>query len=103
MIYSSEIKFYPWWQYYHSAQINNFPNQENELLALVNRCDEKYDFHWEREWRIVGDLEFELNDVYCGLCSEDCIRYFESKFRLKFIDPYWGMNQIIDKLVEKPK
>ncbi|MBA7678327.1 hypothetical protein ES703_86600 [subsurface metagenome] len=68
----------------------------------MNRCDETIDFHWEREWRIVGNLKFDLNDIYCGLCPEGDISYFENKYvPVKFISPYWGINKILDKLVGK--
>ncbi len=71
-----------------------------KLLALVNRCDDTMDWHWEREWRIVGNLEFGLNDIYCGLCPPEDISHFEKNYRpVKFISPYWGINKILDKLV----
>ena len=73
-----------------------------KLLALTTICDEGNDWHWEREWRIVGNLEFKLNDIYCGLCPEKEIPYFESKYApVIFISPYWGINKILDKLVKK--
>lgn len=78
------------------------PEQLCKLLALVSVCEEGNDWHWEREWRIVGDLKFDLNDIYCGLCPEDDISYFEAKYApVKFISPSWGINKILDKLVGK--
>ena len=79
----------------------NQPSDEVcKLLALVTLYDEKVDFHWEREWRIVGDLEFQLDDIYCGLCLEEDIPQFERNYSpVKFISPYWGINKILDKLV----
>ncbi len=71
-----------------------------ELLALVNRCDKDMDFHWEREWRFVGNLVFTLENIYCGLCPEEDIADFERKYSpVTFISPYWGINKILDKLV----
>jgi len=91
----------PLWKLYDIATKDNFLQEENKVLALVNKCDEAIDFHWEREWRIVGNLEFELDDIYCGLCPEGDIPYFEGKYRVKFTDPHWGINKILDKLVGK--
>lgn len=72
------------------------------LLALVNVYDERMDFHWEREWRIAGDLVFSLDDIYCGLCPQDDIDGFESSYEpVKFISPHWGINKILDRLVSK--
>lgn len=82
------------------------PEDLCRLLALVNICEKgekgekDNDWHWEREWRIVGDLEFKLNDIYCGLCPEENISDFENKYKpVIFISPNWGVNKILDKLV----
>lgn len=89
----------PLWQLYNNSKANGFSAAEYKVLALINRCDENVDFHWEREWRIAGDLKFRLDDIYCGLCPKEEIPNFESKYGVKFIDPYWGINKILDKLV----
>lgn len=74
-----------------------------KLLALVTLCEKKNDWHWEREWRIVGDLEFKPTDIYCGLCPEEEIPHFENKHEVMFISPSWGINKILDKLVNSSK
>lgn len=81
----------------------NQPSDEVcKLLALVNVYEERVDFHWEREWRIVGDLVFSLDDIYCGLCPQEYIDVFESLYQpVKFISPDWGINKILDRLVNK--
>lgn len=72
------------------------------LLALINFCYEGNDWHWEREWRIVGNLDFSLENVYCGLCQEEDIPYFSNKYKpIKFIDPRWGSKRILDELVKQ--
>lgn len=80
-----------------------------KLLALMTLCEEKgsnrekdNDWHWEREWRVVGDLIFDLRDIYCGLCPEQYISYFRDNYKqVPFIDPYWGGKRILDELVKK--
>ena len=75
-----------------------------KLLALVNSCDDMIDFLWEREWRLVGDLQFIVSDLCCGVCPEYEIDYFEGKYRkVPFISPDWGINKILDKLVNLSK
>lgn len=70
-----------------------------KLLALVSRSNKGFDFHWEREWRIVGDLQFDLKDIYCCICPSGEIEYFEKKFKpVTFIDPLWQEGVIRDKL-----
>ena len=92
---------HPLWLLYKEAKERRF-SDDNKLLALVNKCDEAVDFHWEREWRIVGNLEFDLNNIYCGLCPEEDIPHFKNDYpEVNFISPYWGINKILDKLVMK--
>ena len=69
------------------------------LLALVNSLAEHNDWHWEREWRTVGDFHFDTQNAYCGLCPQSHIRYFELAYGLPFIDPGWTIGQILDRLV----
>ncbi len=96
--------FDPLWRLYNDAKERGFSLRDNKVLALVNKCDEELDFHWEREWRIVGNLQFKLNDIYCGLCPEEDIPHFEKNYsQVIFIDPCWGINKILDKLVNLPK
>ena len=72
------------------------------LLALVTICEKYNDWHWERDWRIVGNLEFKYKDSYCGLCPEEDIAYFGNKYtEVRFISPYWRSNRILSKLVGK--
>jgi len=79
------------------------PNKMLKLLALTTLCDEGNDWHWEREWRIVGSLKFEYYDIYCGLCPEDNIEYFKSKYPVTFIDPRWDLNQLLAELVKRER
>ena len=72
------------------------------LLALVSLCKEGNDWHWEREWRIVRDFQFNLSDIYCGLCPEEDIEHFEKNYPpVKFISPDWSTNKILAKGVGK--
>lgn len=83
-------------------QENNANSKVCKLLALTTLCEEGNDWHWEREWRIVGDLKFEFGDIYCGLCPEQDISFFRDKYKqVRFIDPFWGANKILDELVKK--
>lgn len=102
VFYVSKIIFDSLWKAYKNAKERNFDQGDNKFLALVNYCDEQMDFHWEREWRVVGNLDFELSDVYLAFCPEKHMADFEEKFNeLTFIDPKWGIYQILEKLVKK--
>ena len=94
----------PLWQLYRplcDKDIEQSSGKMCKLLALVTVCEEGNDWHWEREWRIAGNLEFDLNDIYFGLCREEDIPYFETKYCIKFISPYWKINKLLEKLVKK--
>jgi hypothetical protein len=92
------------WKIYEDTEAEEFPLRQCRFLALVNRCDSEIDFHWEREWRVVGDLEFSLDDIYCGLCPEEDISYFERTYhQITFLSPRWKINKILDRLVNKDK
>lgn len=74
------------------------------LLALTTICEDGNDWHWEREWRIVAGLSFKYEDVFCVLCPQDDISFFEDRYDgITFIDPHWRMNRLLDELVNKAK
>ena len=76
--------------------------EECRLLALTTLCEAGNDWHWEREWRVVGNLQFALDDIYCGLCPEDEIVDFEYGYEpVVFIDPRWSSGRVLNKLVAK--
>lgn len=59
------------------------------------------EFWWEREWRHQGHLRLPRQVI--GLCPEDEIDDFEEMTeeaftRFTFIDPRWGLEQIIARL-----
>jgi len=100
----------PLWQLYWKVKKNEFHEKLHKnacrTLALVTLCDDrkdaKSDWHWEREWRIVGDFHFGLDQIYCGICPESEIPYFETNYRpVRFIDPYWRHDRIVDEIVKK--
>jgi hypothetical protein len=95
----------PLWQLYWPLCDEDVKQSSDEvcnLLALVTVCDERNDWHWEREWRIVGNFKFKLENIYCGFCPEEDIEYFERKYPpVKFISPNWSENKILAKGVGK--
>jgi hypothetical protein len=99
VFYTTKDIAYPLWSLYKP---DNTPPMTCKLLALVTLCDDNIDFHWEREWRVVGNLVFNLKDIYCGLCPAEEIDEFEQRYpTVKFISPHWGINKILDALVGK--
>lgn len=60
-----------------------------------------YDFHWEHEWRHVGNFGFEWKDVIFGLCEDELIDEMEQSFegQIRFISPFMGLEEIIGRLM----
>ncbi|HLP91163.1 MAG TPA: hypothetical protein VK184_21615 [Nostocaceae cyanobacterium] len=76
------------------------------ILPFINAMNEKYDFSWEREWRINGDLEFELNDLVCVILPEDkesSLKQNLAKKGIAVISPGWTYEQIANELVKQQK
>lgn len=73
------------------------------------------EFWWEREWRHLGSLRFEYEEIALGLCPEDRIEEFERYMRrlasrrrvptaetIRWMDPRWGMEKMIAVLAGVP-
>jgi hypothetical protein len=90
------------WECFREAKKNGFEdNGASSFFPFVNKVNERVDFSWEREWRIVGDFQFELSDVFLGLCPETRIEEFEDAFSdIAWVSPRWGRDRIISKLRE---
>ena len=90
---------------FHRTEEEGFEESSiTKLLPFINIFGKKanggiYDFHWEREWRVGGDIVFTHADVMVGLCPEDEIQAFQHDFpEVTFISPCWGLDQIITHL-----
>ncbi|WPD23024.1 MAG: abortive infection system antitoxin AbiGi family protein [Candidatus Electrothrix scaldis] len=83
---------------YNIAEKGNFRQGKlRRILPYLNAMHERYDFTWEREWRIKGDLVFTPKDIVCVILPEQ-----ENKWRKKFtlrgipiISPGWSYEKII--------
>ena len=96
--------------------VEKYPDQAKQILPLISVFGYKIkgpfakapegeiDFRWEREWRypyIEGPFNFDVDDVFIGLCPHDEINYFEELFQpVAFIDPYRNMKWYATKLID---
>jgi hypothetical protein len=61
-----------------------------------------YNFMWEREWRIKGDLADVKKHVKFCLCPESEIDFFEKTFAgITFVDPFFNPRQIEKRLKDR--
>ena len=58
---------------------------------------EGYDFAWEREWRVLGNLEFEAGDVVCVILPEDEEELAQEflKRGIPVVSPGWSVDRIV--------
>lgn len=82
----------------------NHYNDFKDVLYLFDKfgktyVGKDYNFMWEREWRVKGDLNNVRNHVKFALCPESDINYFEQKYPgIPFVDPFFNHRQIEHKL-----
>jgi hypothetical protein len=86
------------------------PNVGNGLLwrmlPFINVMHDGHDFSWEREWRILGDLAFEANDVVCLIMPEGADeknRKVMAKNGIAVISPGWRYEQIVAELAKQQR
>ena len=63
-----------------SKEHNFHKGKLRRFLPFLNAMHEGYDFTWEREWRVLGDLDFDPKDVICIILPEDGEREWKRKF-----------------------
>ncbi|MBD1931722.1 MULTISPECIES: abortive infection system antitoxin AbiGi family protein [Cyanophyceae] len=83
-------------------------------FSLINKIGDNYDFTWEREWRVNGDLEFEYTDIV-AILAQDLEKFNqrckttiqEGKFKeiesIPIINPAWSYEDIIEQMSTKIK
>lgn len=90
---------------------NQYPNEIIRYYALVNVMCSRYDFSWEREWRMCGDLRFGYEDIVAIIADEP--DEFEETYshrlssasaqcisRIPVFKPNWSYEEIIMKMSE---
>jgi hypothetical protein len=79
---------------------NKFSGRTWPLLPLVNVMHNGHDFAWEREWRVIGDVEFGYEDLVCVILPEGEYKLRERMARIGVpaIDPTWCYEKVILEL-----
>jgi len=75
------------------------------LFPFLNAMHEKYDFSWEREWRVLGNLSFTAGDIVCVILPEndEKFRMAATEFGVPAIAPGWSYEKIIMELSKQQK
>jgi len=76
------------------------------MIPFMNAMHEKYDFSWEREWRVKGDFKYKSKDLVAVILPKKS----EIKFRkilvsagVACISPSWRYEQIVDELAKQQR
>ena len=87
------------------SEKTRFSGKMWKILPLVNVMHDGHDFAWEREWRVVGDVEFDLEDLVCVILPE-----YETNLRKELaakgiaaIDPEWSHEQVVVELARQQR
>lgn len=76
------------------------------VLPFINAMHERYDFTWEREWRVLGDLDFRIRDVVAIILpseGDDDLKEDFAKEGIAVISPGWTYEQIVTELARQQR
>lgn len=76
------------------------------FLPYLNAMHERYDFTWEREWRVCGDVEFTPSDVVAVILPSKGCEDLRQKFALKgvpVLTPGLSYEEIIGELSQQQR
>ena len=71
------------------------------FLPYLNAMHERYDFTWEREWRVCGDVQFTPSDIVAIILPNDNCEDWRQKFALRgipVITPGLSYEEIVGEL-----
>lgn len=80
--------------------------QLQRIIPYLNAMHERYDFTWEREWRLNEDFCFEISDIVAIILPEtghDKLRNSLAKSGIPIISPGWPYEQIVIELADQQK
>lgn len=76
------------------------------ILPFLNAMHERYDFTWEREWRVRGDVKFQPSDVVAVILPDSGCKALREKFALKgipVISPGLSYEEIVGELSQQQR
>lgn len=76
------------------------------ILPFVNSMHDGYDFSWEREWKVRGDLSFSSKDIVCLIMPADREEKWKDRMAkngIAVISPGWTYEQIVAELANQQR
>jgi hypothetical protein len=77
-----------------------------KIIPYLNAMHEKYDFTWEREWRVSKNFKFKLADIVAVILPEDGEIDLKEKCAsagIATISPGWSYEQIVSQLATQQR
>lgn len=78
----------------------------SRLLPFINAMHERYDFTWEREWRVLKELKFKHSDLVCVILPDDGddeLRSMMAEGGIAAISAGWSYEQIVAELAKQQR
>jgi hypothetical protein len=66
--------------------------------ALINTFKKRHNFSWEREWRIIGELEVEPANIFAIISENPEIELPDEYQGIPIINPLWSYEEIVYQL-----
>ena len=88
------------------AKKGKFKGEMWKVLPFLSAMHERCDFHWEREFRILGDLKFKRSNLICVILPEEGLGPFKFSLAQKgvaWISTGWGYEKIVEKLADQQR
>jgi hypothetical protein len=76
------------------------------ILPFINAMHERYDFSWEREWRVLGGLDFAQKNIVCLILPADREEPLKQRMAAEgvaTISPGWTYEQIVAELTKQQR
>jgi hypothetical protein len=76
------------------------------ILPFINAMHERYDFTWEREWRVLRGLNFKARDIVCVILPPETdkdLKELLAKGGIATISPGWSYEKIVAELAKQQR
>jgi hypothetical protein len=86
---------------FNELRDNGKTNRATRFLPFLNAMHERYDFSWEREWRVQGNFTFGRADVVATILpenGEEALRDGLAEIGMAVVSPGWTYEQIVGEL-----
>ncbi len=86
------------WSLYRASEENGFEDAFYRIGALINTFKKRHNFSWEREWRIIGELEVEPANIFAIISENPEIELPDEYQGIPIINPLWSYEEIVYQL-----